>query len=204
MVLLLLVMPTVSHLALNGVAGFVLSNGALNHSHGDGEIREALIEADLVDCIVSLPIQLFYTTQIAACLWFTARNKQDSIFRERPGQTLFIYAYPFGEIVDRTHCTLTNAEISRIAKTYQVWRSAENFDDYRDIPGFCKSATLEEIRSHKMSLVPGRYVGFDEELTKHWDIDRLQAELTDVEVRISEITKASNAALFVLKELLHG
>ena len=194
----------ISHLALNGVAGFVLSNGALNHSHGDGEIREALIEADLVDCIVALPIQLFYTTQIAACLWFIARNKQDSIFRDRPGQTLFIYAYPFGEMVDRTHCTLTNAEISRIAKTYQVWRSAENFEDYRDIPGFCKSATLEEIRSHKMSLVPGRYVGFDEELTKHWDIKRLQAELTDVEVRISEITKASNAALLVLKELLHG
>ena len=107
-------------------------------------------------------------------------------------------------MVDRTHCILTDGEISRIAKTYQDWRSQENFLDYRDIPGFCKSATLEDIRSHKMSLIPGRYVGFDEELTKHWDIERLQSELADVEARLNEITKASNSAFKVLKELLHG
>ncbi|WP_309235731.1 class I SAM-dependent DNA methyltransferase [Planktothrix sp. FACHB-1365] len=194
----------VSHLASDGVAGFVLSNGALNHSQGDGVIREALIEADLIDCIVALPVQLFYTTQIAACLWIIARNKQNAKYRDRRGKTLFIYAHSFGEMVDRTHRILTDAEISRIARTYQDWRSQENFLDYRDIPGFCKSATLEEIRSHKMSLVPGRYVGFDEELTKHWDIQRLQTELADVEARLNEITKASNSAVKVLKELLHG
>jgi type I restriction enzyme M protein len=198
------VQQMVSHLASTGVAGFVLSNGALNHTQGDGEIREALIEADLIDCIVALPNQLFYTTQIAASLWFIAGNKQDSRFRDRKGQTLFIYAYSFGEMVDRTHCILTDAEISRIAKTYQDWRSTENFNHYRDIPGFCRGATSQEIRSHKMSLVPGRYVGFDEELTKHWDIERLQSELADVETRLKEITKASNSAFKVLKELLHG
>ncbi len=194
----------ISHLAQDGVAGFVLSNGSLNHSQGDGAIRETLIEADLIDCIVALPIQLFYTTQISACLWFVARNKQEPKFRNRKGQTLFIYTYPFGEMVDRTHCTLTDSEISKIARTYQDWRDKKNFDNYKDVPGFCKSATLEEIRSHKMSLVPGRYVGFDEELTKHWDIDRLQAELADVETRLNEIAKASNSAFKVLKELLHG
>lgn len=198
------VQQIISHLAPNGVAGFVLSNGALNHSQGDATIREALIEADLIDCIVALPNQLFYTTQIAASLWFIASNKKDSKFRNCRGQTLFIYAHSFGKMVDRTHCILTDGEISTIAKTYQDWRSQENFLDYRDIPGFCKSATLEEIRSHKMSLIPGRYVGFDEELTKHWDIERLQSELADVEARLNEITKASNSAFKVLKELLHG
>lgn len=194
----------ISHLAQDGIAGFVLSNGSLNHSQGDGKIREALIEADLIDCIVALPIQLFYTTQISACLWFVARNKQETKFRNRKGQTLFIYAYSFGEMVDRTHCTLTDSEISRIARTYQSWRNKESFGNYKDIPGFCKSATLEEIRSHKMSLVPGRYVGFDEELTKRWDMERLRVELADVETRLKEIANASDSAFKVLKELLHG
>jgi len=192
------------HLSNQGIAGFVLSNGSLNHGQIEGEIRSKIIEDDLIDCIISLPIQLFYTTQIAASLWFIAKNKKDDKWRNRTGETLFIYAANFGEMIDRTHRTIADDEIAKIANTYNLWRSRDQINEYQDIPGFCKSATIEEIRYHKMSLVPGRYVGFDESLTKQWDITELRAEFTDVETRIAEIDKASNSALNVLKELLYG
>ncbi len=194
----------IAHLAPNGLAGFILSNGSLSHGQGDGAIRKALIEADLVDCIVALPTQLFYTTQIATCLWVIAQNKQDQRWRDRRGETLFIYAYSLGKMVDRTHCTLPETDIGKIAQTYQNWRSRDLGASYRDIPGFCKSATLEEVRSHKMSLVPGRYVGFEQELTPPWNREQLQAELADVAARLQEITQASQAAFQVLQELLRG
>ncbi len=196
----------IHHLTDNGIAGFVLSNGSLSSSQGrdEGVIRKSIIEADLVDCIVALPSNLFYTTQIAACLWFLTKNKKNPRYRERHGEVLFIYAYKFGRLVDRIHRELTKEEIELIATTYHNWKSREDFGKYRDIPGFCKSVKLSEIRAHKYALVPGRYVGFDTSVSEQWDVSRLRSELSKVEDRLSQISKASERALLVLKELLNG
>ncbi|MEI6044165.1 MAG: class I SAM-dependent DNA methyltransferase [Chloroflexota bacterium] len=196
----------IHHLAPSGLAGFVLSNGSLSTNQGreEGVIRKAIIEADLIDCIIALPTQLFYNTQIAACLWFLANDKSEAKLRNRRGQTLFIYAQELGHLVDRTHRELSDFEISLMVKTYHSWRSKESSAEYKDIPGFCKSVSIEEIRQHKMALVPGRYVGFDDSLTKHWDDSRLRAELTQVESRLTEINEASEAAISVLRRVIYG
>ena len=142
----------VHHLSPNGVAGFVLANGSMSSNQsGEGQIRKSLIEADLVDCMVALPSQLFYSTQIPACLWFIARDRRHEV--------LFIDARKMGRMVDRTHRELTDEDIARIAETYHAWRDEDGADEYADIPGFCKAATLEEIRKHGHVLTPGRYVG---------------------------------------------
>ena len=149
----------VHHLAPAGVAGFVLANGSMSSARsGEGEIRERLVEADLVDCMVALPGQLFYSTQIPACLWFIARDRSDDRHRDRRGEVLFIDARRLGEMVGRTHRELTDEEIARIADIYHAWRG-EDGGRYRDVPGFCKSAALEEVRRHGHVLTPGRYVG---------------------------------------------
>ena len=150
----------IHHLAPTGVAGFVLANGSMSSNQsGEGEIRKNIIEADLVDCMVALPGQLFYSTQIPACLWFLARDKRNHKFRDRRGHVLFIDARKLGQLVDRTHRELTDAEVARIARTYHAWRGEQEAGAYEDIPGFCKSATLDEVRQHGHVLTPGRYVG---------------------------------------------
>lgn len=151
------------HLAPTGIAGFVLANGSMSSNQsGEGEIRQAIIEADLVDCMVALPGQLFYSTQIPVCLWFLARGKGNGKFRNRRGETLFIDARKMGALVDRTHRELSDADIARIAGTYHAWRGDKDAGPYADIPGFCMAAKLEDIRKHGHVLTPGRYVGAEE------------------------------------------
>ncbi len=150
----------VHHLAPRGTAGFVLANGSMSSAQsGEGDIRKSLIEAGLVDCMVALPGQLFYSTQIPACLWFLARDRGNGRFRDRQGEILFVDARALGQMVDRTHRELTDEEIGRIADTYHRWRSGEDGSGYADVPGFCRSAPLDEIREHGHVLTPGRYVG---------------------------------------------
>ena len=146
------------HLAPNGIAGFVLANGSMSsNAAGEGDIRKNLIEAGLVDCMVALPGQIFYSTQIPACLWFLARDRKGGAYRDRAGEVLFIDARRMGRMVDRTHRELAPDDIARIAGTYHAWRSEGG--GYADDPGFCKSATMEEVRKHGHVLTPGRYVG---------------------------------------------
>ena len=149
----------IHHLSNTGVAGFVLANGSLSVGGQEGAIREEIIEADLVDCVVALPGQLFYSTQIPVSLWFIARDKVNSGKRDRRGRTLFMDARSVGEMADRTHRVLTDVDIERIAGTYHAWRGEGDAGAYGDIPGFCKDASLEEIRGHGHFLTPGRYVG---------------------------------------------
>ncbi len=149
------------HLAPNGTAGVVLANGSMSTAtSGEGDIRRALVEADAVDCMIALPGQLFYSTQIPACLWFLARNKSSGNgWRDRRGEVLFIDARKFGHMVDRTRKEFSDEDVTRIARTYHAWRGEPDAETYEDEPGFCKAATLEEIREHGHVLTPGRYVG---------------------------------------------
>jgi type I restriction enzyme M protein len=150
----------IHHLAPTGLAGFVLANGSMSSNQStEGEIRKNIIEADLVDCMVALPGQLFYSTQIPVCLWFLARDKKNGRFRDRRGHTLFIDARKLGTMVDRTHRELAEDDLRRIAGTYHAWRGDKEAGEYADVPGFCKSATLEATRKHGYVLTPARYVG---------------------------------------------
>ena len=167
----------IHHLAPQGMAGFVLANGSMSSNQsGEGDIRRALIEADLVDCMVALPGQLFYSTQIPVCLWFLAKDKGggspsprlrgegrgEGQLRDRRQQTLFIDARKLGTLIDRVHRELTDADLQKITTTYHAWRGEKGAGNYADIPGFCKSATTAEIAAHGHVLTPGRYVGAEE------------------------------------------
>ena len=153
----------IHHLAPTGLAGFVLANGSMSSNQsGEGEIRKAIIEADLVDCMVALPGQLFYSTPIPVCLWFLARNQKNGRFRNRRGETLFIDVRKMGHLVDRIHRDLSDEDIEKIAGTYHAWRGDKGAKKYKDVQGFCRSATTGEIAGHGFVLTPGRYVGAEE------------------------------------------
>jgi type I restriction enzyme M protein len=192
------------HLSPSGMAGFVLANGSMSgNSSGEGEIRKAIIEDDLVDCIISLPSLLFYSTQISVCLWFIARNKADSRYRYRKGEILFIDARSLGYMSDRTHRDLNEEDILYIANTYHLWKDMTD-NTFIDIPGFSNAVSVEEIREHKYALVPGRYVGFALNRVTEWNINTLQLELDDIRNRLLIVDKASKTSISIIRELLNG
>jgi type I restriction enzyme M protein len=191
------------HLSPSGCAGFVLANVSMSSNNaGEGEIRKTIIEEDLVDCMVALPGQLFYTTPIPVCLWFLAKKKNERGKRDRRGQTLFIDARKFGAIADRSHIELTDNEIHEIANTYHAW--CQEHSNYKDKPGFCKSATLEEIRANSYILTPGRYVELSLQNSSNEEepfadkFKRLQKQLM---VQVAESDKLNNAVLHALKRI---
>jgi type I restriction enzyme M protein len=190
----------VAHLSPKGKAGFVLANGSMaSSSGGEGDIRKGLIEADLVDCIVALPGQLFYTTSIPVCLWFLNRKKKF------PGETLFIDARKMGQIENRTQRVLTPEEISKIAKTYHDWQ--EDSDEYDNVPGFCFSATIEEISKQDYVLTPGRYVGA-EEIEESNDIEPFNSKMTrlseELEVLFQSTDNAKSDVRAILRKMGYG
>jgi type I restriction enzyme M protein len=190
----------IHHLAPDGFAGFVLANGSMSSNQsGEGDIRKAIIDADLVDCMVALPGQLFYSTQIPVCLWFLAKNKKDGKRRDRRKQTLFIDARKLGTLIDRVHRELTDADIAKIVDTYHAWRGEKGASKFADVAGFGKSVTNAEIAARDYVLTPGRYVGaeeveadvepFEEKMT------RLVAELNGQFAESAKLEKAINANL---------
>jgi type I restriction enzyme M protein len=196
------------------MAGFVLANGSMSSNQsGEGEIRRAIIEADLVDCMVALPGQLFYSTQIPVCLWFISRDKTNHRFRDRRRQTLFIDARKLGHLIDRVHRELSDQETQRIAQTYHAWRGTDDplrnphsdVREYADVPGFCKSANTDEIAKHEYVLTPGRYVGSEEIANDGESFDetmpRLAAELSG---QFAESNRLEQAIKANLKALGYG
>lgn len=169
----------IHHLALTGIAGFVMSNGSMSsNTSNEGEIRKNIIEADLIDCMVALPGQLFYNTMIPVCLWFISRDKSNHRFRDRRGEVLFIDARKMGEMVDRKHRELTEDDINKISSTYHSWRMKNDSEkSYENIPGFCKSSSLDEIRKNNYILTPGRYVGSQE----------VEADVADYDLKIKKL-----------------
>ncbi|HVS09299.1 MAG TPA: class I SAM-dependent DNA methyltransferase [Planctomycetota bacterium] len=196
----------IHHLTPSGVAGFVLANGSMSSNQsGEGVIRKQLIEADRVDCMIALPGQLFYSTQIPACLWFLARDRKTGKFRDRRGHVLFIDARKLGRMADRTHRELTDEDVARIAGTYHAWREEQDAGEYADIAGFCKSTTLEEVRKHGHVLTPGRYVGAEAQEDDGEPFEeKMKRLVTQLREQQAEAAKLDAAIANNLKELGYG
>jgi len=196
----------IHHLAPTGTAGFVLANGSMSSNQsGEGDIRQRIVEADLVDCMVALPGQLFYSTQIPVCLWFLTRNKKNSKFRDCRGETLFIDARKMGTLVDRVHRELSDEDLAKIAGTYHAWRGDKGAGKYKDVAGFCKASKMEEIQKHGFVLTPGRYVGAEEVEDDGEPFEDKMKRLTATLRQQMEEGKKLDAAINAnLKELGYG
>jgi type I restriction enzyme M protein len=196
----------VHHLAPTGVAGFVLANGSMSSDQsGEGEIRRSLIEGDLVDCMIALPGQLFYTTQIPVCLWFLARDKKNNKFRDRRGSTLFIDARKMGHLVDRTHREFTVEDIDRITRAYHAWRGEKDAGTYEDVKGFCRSARISEITEHHFVLTPGRYVGTEEMQDDGEPFDAKMKRLTTIlDEQFNNSTQLQKKLTATFQFFIHG
>src|SRR3989344_802612 len=171
------------HLAPNGQAGFVMPNGTLSVSGKEGELRQKLIDADLVDVIVSCPSKLFYNVSLPVSLWFLAKNKGGDRFRNRKGETLFIDARDIFEQISRKQVVFNPEHIAKIANTVRAWRGEKDAGEYQDISGFCRSANLEDIKKNGYVLTPGRYVGLvdveDDGISFEEKMQKLSSELRD-------------------------
>jgi type I restriction enzyme M protein len=195
------------HLAPTGYGAVILANGSMSsNSGGEGEIRKAMIEGDAVDCMIALPNQLFFGTQIAVCIWILAKDKSGGkhgkrTLRDRRGEVLFLDARDLGHMINRTQRTLSTEEIEKLAGTYHAWREGVR---YKDEPGFSKSANIAEIRSHGHILVPGRYVGFS--ATEKPDLSHidLKAELAALSARLDHISTSATHAAKILHSFTHG
>lgn len=184
-----------------GYAGVVLANGSMSSQQsGEGDIRAAMVERDAVDCIVSLPGQLFYSTQIPACLWFLAKDRSGSSrHRNRQGEVLFIDARKMGVLIDRTRRELSDEEIQGLADIYHQWRN--NDGSYEDVPGLCRSVRIEEIREHQHVLTPGRYVGAEEVEEDGIPFEERFAELQET---LESQFEESERLMGVIREVLKG
>ncbi len=200
----------VHHLKPGGVASVVLANGSMSSTqNGEDAIRRALIEGvggapGVVDCMVALPGQLFYSTQIPVCLWFLARDRSNGLvksdkLRDRRGEILFIDARKLGHMVDRTRKEFSNGDIEKITRAYHAWRGETDAGAYEDVPGFCKAASLEEIRTHNYVLTPGRYVGAadveEDEVSFAERFASLQSNLDEQFARADQLTATIRAKL---------
>lgn len=167
----------------------MLSNGSLSsNTSGEGEIRKALVEADLVDCIVMLPTQLFYNTGIPACLWFLSRYKNGNKNRDRKGKVLFIDASELGYMVNRRNRAFDDEDVRKIADTYHQWKLKDS--DYEGIKGFCKAAELADIEKHNFVLTPGRYVGIPDEVDDGVTFEEKMGSLTaELAAQMKEASK---------------
>lgn len=188
-------------LSPNGIAGIVLANGSLSSNQSsEGEIRKKMVEADLVDCIVSLPGQLFYTTQIPASLWFISRNKKNSPGqRNRQGEVLFIDCRKMGVMTSRVNRELTEDEIKEVGRLYHAWRGEKDCGTYEDKSGLCKSVKLDEIEKNGWVLTPGRYVGaedvIDDEMPFEEKLKNLSSDLFDKFESSTKLMKQISSSL---------
>jgi len=188
------------HLSPSGIAGFGLAKGSrTSKSSGEGEIRKALIEARLVDCIVNLPAKLFLNTQIPACLWFLSRNKANGGYRNRTDEILFIDARNEGHLINRRTRELSAEDIHKIAQTYHEWRKPNG--NYEDIKGFCNSASIERVRELDYVLTPGRYVGLPAEEDDFDFNERFSSLKAEFEAQLEEEAKLNQAILENLKKV---
>src|SRR5690625_1150468 len=189
------------HLASNGTAGVILANGSMSsNTGGEGEIRKAMIEDNVVDCMVALPGQLFYSTPIPVCVWFLAKDRSNGKFRDRRGEVLFIDARKMGSMVDRTRRELTDEDIQKVTGAYHAWREGKG---YEDVPGFCKSASIEEIREHRYVLTPGRYVGVEDSEEEQEPFgEKMQRLTTELATLQTEGEQLDSTIRSRLKEIL--
>jgi len=192
----------VHHLAPNGIAGVVLANGSMSSNQsGEDLIRKALVEADLVDCMVALPKQLFYSTPIPSCLWLLAKNKKPRDWRNRSGEVLFIDAREMGFLVDRVRRELTNTDIEKIASTYHSWRGEVDSEKYEDIAGYCASVKIADIKKNEYKLTAGSYVGAQDVDDSDEDFEAKMSELAE---RLSKQMQKSVELDKLIKRNLQG